>query len=198
MGFFKRRNEPELPPEAMIVGLGNPGAQYSGTRHNIGFESVELLAKSHGIGLKVHKHQAQYGVGRIEGASVVVCKPLTYMNLSGRAVAALARSYRIKPDRILVVSDDMDMLLGKVRMRAKGSSGGHNGHKSIIQSLQTEEYPRIKIGVGRSDDSVDHVLGKFKPDERPVAQAAIQRAMKACEIWLAEGIDQAMNSCNGS
>ncbi|MBS1723172.1 MAG: aminoacyl-tRNA hydrolase [Armatimonadetes bacterium] len=178
----------------MIVGLGNPGPQYRGTRHNVGFDVVEALAERHGIRLKEHKHQAQYGVGTIDGHGVVLCKPLTYMNLSGRAVATLAKSYGLKPDRIMVVSDDLDMALGRVRAKSKGSSGGHNGHKSIIQALQSEDYPRVKIGVGRSgESSSDHVLGKFKPDERATVSEALERAVKTCEMWLSDGIDQAMN-----
>lgn len=196
MGFIKKRTEPELPPEAMVVGLGNPGPQYAGTRHNIGFDVIEALAKKHKLALRHHKHQAQFGVGSIEGTSVLLVKPLTYMNLSGKSVATLAKLYGLKPPTILVVADDLDMEVARVRMRAKGSSGGHNGHKSIIQSLGSEEYPRLKIGIGKGQETIGHVLNKFKPDERAKIQDSIALCMKGIEIWLSQGVDAAMNEVN--
>lgn len=196
MRFTKHQKEPVLPPEALIVGLGNPGPQYSGTRHNIGFDVVEALAKKHGVALKTHKHQAQYGVGQVEGRPVAIVKPLTYMNLSGRSVAALAKSFGVGPERTLVVADDLDMEVGRVRMRAKGSSGGHNGHKSIIASLGSEDYPRLKIGIGKGQETIDHVLNKFKPDERDVIRKSVDLCLKGIETWLTDGIEKAMNEVN--
>jgi len=198
MGFIKRRTEPEQPPVAIIAGLGNPGAQYSGTRHNVGFEVVEALAKKHGIVLKTHRHQAQFGVGTISGKSVLLVKPLTYMNLSGRSVGAIARHYRIKVEAILVAADDLDMDTARVRLKPKGSSGGHNGHKSIIQALGSDEYPRLKIGIGKGQEGREHVLSRFKPDERAQINEAVGKCVEGCEIWLSDGIELAMNRVNGS
>jgi len=197
MGFIKRRSGPETPPEAMIVGLGNPGPQYSGTRHNVGFEVVETLGKKHKVALRTHRFQAQFGVGMIEGRSVMLVKPLTFMNLSGRSVATLARHFSLSPEAVLVVADDLDMAVGRVRLKPKGSSGGHNGHKSIIQSLGSDEYPRLKIGIGKAGETVDHVLSRFKPDERAEIDRAVARCVDACETWLRDGLDMAMNRTNG-
>ncbi len=182
----------------MIVGLGNPGAQYAGTRHNVGFEIVESLAKAKGIALKTHRYQSQYGIGLVSGCSVVLVKPLTYMNLSGRAVASLARTFAIQPNHILVVADDMDLPLGRLRLKAKGSSGGHNGHKSIIQQLGTDEYPRLKVGIGKEGDAIDHVLSRFSPQERSTLSTVLSRSVEGCELWLSEGAEKAMNFLNSS
>jgi len=196
MGFLKRRTEPELPPVAMIAGLGNPGAQYAGTRHNVGFEVIEALAKKHGIPLKTHRHQAQYGVGTIEGKSVVLVKPLTFMNLSGRAVGALLRHYRLNPTAILVVADDLDMETARVRLKPKGSPGGHNGHKSIQHALGSDEYPRLKIGIGKGQDGIEHVLSRFKPSERAIVNDAVLKCVEGCEVWVSAGVEIAMNRVN--
>lgn len=196
MKFLKKSKEPQTPPDALVVGLGNPGPQYAGTRHNVGFDVVDTLAKSNGVVLKTHKFQAQYGVGTVAGRSVVLAKPMTFMNLSGRAVAALARHFGIKPDAVLVVSDDLDMDVARVRLKPKGGAGGHNGHKSIIQALGTSDYPRLKIGIGRAGESVDHVLSRFPPDERDAVNEAIKASATACEIWLSDGIERAMNQAN--
>ena len=181
----------------MIIGLGNPGPQYSGTRHNVGFEVVETLSKAHKVPLRTHRFQAQFGVGLVEGKSIVLAKPLTFMNLSGRSVATLAKHFRIAPEAILVVADDLDMETGRVRLKPKGSSGGHNGHKSIIQSLGSDEYPRLKIGISKAGETVDHVLSRFKPDERAQIDRAVSKCVEACEIWLRDGLDMAMNRTNG-
>ncbi|MCW5939652.1 MAG: aminoacyl-tRNA hydrolase [Fimbriimonadaceae bacterium] len=197
MKWLKKNRDPVLPPEALIVGLGNPGPQYAGTRHNVGFAVIERLAKVHGVKLDKNQHRSNFGVGLVHGRPVVLCKPLTFMNLSGQAVAALSKSYGIKPDRILVVADDLDLPTGRVRVRAKGSSGGHNGHKSIIASLGTQDYPRIKIGIGKTDDpTVEHVLSRFNSDESIEIDRAIERSATACEIWLEFGVDQTMNEVN--
>lgn len=179
------------------MGLGNPGPQYAGTRHNVGFDVVETLGKKHKIALRTHRFQAQFGAGQIDGRSVVLVKPLTFMNLSGRAVGTLAKHFRLGPESILVVADDLDMDVGRVRMKPKGSSGGHNGHKSIIQALGSDEYPRLKIGIGKTGDTVDHVLNKFKPDERADIDRAVAKSVEACEAWLSDGLDTAMNRTNG-
>jgi len=162
--MFKKKAQPIAPPEWIVVGLGNPGPEYRGTRHNVGFDVVDLLAERHKIKLDKSKHRSRYGIGVVGDTTVLLVKPLTYMNLSGQAVAPLAREHGIKPERILVVADDLDMKVGRVRLKPKGSAGGHNGHKSLIASLGTQEYPRLKIGIGSVDrtETIDHVLGAFK------------------------------------
>jgi PTH1 family peptidyl-tRNA hydrolase len=185
------------PVEWLIVGLGNPGGEFRGTRHNVGFEVVDRLAAKHRLKLNRGRRQALVGQGRIGGVEVVLAKPLTYMNLSGQAVSALARLYALKPDRILVVSDDMDLELGRVRLKPKGSAGGHNGHKSIIQSLGTDEYPRLKIGIGAAPaGGIDHVLGGFTPDERLLIDRAVDSAVNGCEEVVASGVERAMSAVN--
>ena len=147
MNFF--RHQPQVEPAWLIVGLGNPGPEYRGTRHNLGFELIDRLAELHKIKLDKSKHRARFGLGAIDGHPVALVKPMTYVNLSGQAVAPLMRDFRLKPERVLVVADETDLHLGRIRLKPKGSAGGHNGHKSLIASLQTTEYPRLRIGIGR-------------------------------------------------
>lgn len=196
--MFRKRVEPGMPPEWMIVGLGNPGGEYKGTRHNVGFDVIEKLAERHRIKLDQSKHQARYGVGRIGDVTVLLVKPLTFMNLSGRAVAPLAREKEITPDRVLVVADDLDLAVGRVRLKPKGSAGGHNGHKSLIASLGTQEYPRLKIGIGSVDrnQTVDHVLGAFRGEERDKVHEAIARACDGVEAIMREGLETALSRIN--
>ncbi len=196
--FRKRPAEPALPPEWMIVGLGNPGPEYRGTRHNVGFEVIDRLAERHRIKLDRSKHQARYGVGKIGETTAILVKPLTYMNLSGRAVVPLAKEHGLAPDRILVVADDLDLAVGRVRLKPKGSAGGHNGHKSLIQSLGTQEYPRLKIGIGSVDKSqtVDHVLGAFKGDERDLSAQALDRSVEGVEQVLSLGLEIGISRVN--
>jgi PTH1 family peptidyl-tRNA hydrolase len=174
------------------VGLGNPGAEYEGTRHNVGFELIDRLAESARIRLYKSKHQARFGLGTLAETSVVLAKPLTYMNLSGRSVAPLMRDFGLTPARVLVLVDDLDLPLGKVRLRAKGSAGGHNGHKSLIAVLGTEEYPRIKIGIGRGEeDTVDFVLGRFSPEDRVDIDRAMREAAEMVHRVLTVGVERA-------
>ncbi len=196
--MFRPKPKPVLHPEWMIVGLGNPGPEYKGTRHNVGFEAIDQLAERHKIKLDKGKQQSRLGVGMVNGRAVVLVKPLTFMNLSGRSIAPLAREYGIKPERILVIADDLDLTVGRVRARAKGSAGGHNGHKSLIAALGTEEYPRFKIGIGSVDkgDTIDHVLGKFNSEERLDVNEAIDQVVDGVEITIADGIELAMNRVN--
>ena len=183
-----------IPPEWMIVGLGNPGAEYRGTRHNVGFEVVDRLAEANRIKLGKAKHRAITGEGQISGSHILLVKPLTYMNLSGQSVAPLARDNQLKPDRIFVVADDLDLPVGKIRIKLGGSAGGHNGHKSLIHALQSEEYPRLKIGIGKAkrDGTIDHVLGSFGQHERELIQEAVQASVKACEALAQGGIQSAL------
>lgn len=188
--MFRRKPKEAIQPEWMIVGLGNPGPEYAGTRHNVGFDVVAVLGERHKIKLDKGRQRAMVGVGRIRGVPVALVKPLTFMNLSGQSVAPLAKGWGIAPNKILVVADDMDLPLGQVRFRAKGGSGGHNGHKSLAQHLGTSEYPRLRLGVGRpGDDTIEHVLSKFKPEERVDAQESIAKAADACEEMLVEGLE---------
>jgi PTH1 family peptidyl-tRNA hydrolase len=198
--MFRKKPVVTGPPTWLIVGLGNPGAEYRGTRHNVGFEAIELLSDRHRIKLDRSKNQARYGVGQIGDATVALIRPLTYMNLSGRAVAPFAKEFAIPPERILVITDDLDLVLGRVRLKPKGSAGGHNGHKSIIASLGTMEYPRLKIGIGSVDRSntVEHVLGNFNPGERKLINEAIALAADGVEIAVQDGLDRALNRVNES
>lgn len=198
--FRKKPPAPTLPPEWLIVGLGNPGPEYKGTRHNIGFEFLDRLAERHRIKLDRSKHQARYGTGTLFETSVALAKPLTFMNLSGRAVVPLMRDFGLNPQHVLVIADDTDLPPGRVRLRAEGSAGGHNGHKSLIASLGTQEYPRLKIGIGRTakDATIGHVLGPFHPDERADIDAALKRCEQALEALFHRGIEAAMAVANGS
>ncbi|MDX2066350.1 MAG: aminoacyl-tRNA hydrolase [Fimbriimonadaceae bacterium] len=182
----------------MIVGLGNPGPEYRGTRHNVGFDVVDLLAERHRIKLNENKHRARYGVGTLEGEAVALVKPMTYMNRSGEAVSAIAKAYGVVPAQILVITDDLDLPVGKLRMKPKGSAGGHNGHRSIIASLGTTEYPRIKIGIGSVDKqaTVDHVLSPFHPDERDVIRRLLERSADGVAVLLREGLERAISAVN--
>jgi len=196
--MFRKRVEPTLPPEWMVVGLGNPGGEYRGTRHNVGFDVIDALADRHRIKLDRSKHQARYGIGVIGETTVVLVKPLTYMNLSGRAVAPLAREHQIKPEKILVVADDLDLTTGRVRLKPKGSAGGHNGHKSLIALLGTQDYPRLKIGIGSVDrtQTVGHVLGSFGQHERDAIAEALKRASDGVERVVQFGLEAGMNAVN--
>ena len=200
MLFRRKTPEPKLPPEWLIVGLGNPGAEYANTRHNVGFEVVDRLARRHRIKLSRGRSRALVGEGEIDGVRVALVKPLTYMNLSGQAVAPLAAHYGSSPERIFVVADDLDLPLGRLRIKPKGSAGGHNGHKSLIHSLRTQDYPRLKIGIGSAVNRrvVDHVLSGFERDEIETVQGALDRAVEGVETLIRLGLDKAMNLINES
>jgi len=191
---------PVGPPTWLIVGLGNPGPEYRGTRHNVGFEVIDHLADDHRIKLDQSKHKARFGIGVVEDTTVVLVKPLTFMNLSGQAVAPLAKQFDIKPEKILVIADDLDLPVGKNRLRPKGSAGGHNGHKSLIQHLGTEEYPRLKIGIGNvgKTQTIDHVLGTFPPDERDIINSAIDHAVMSIKVVLDRGLEAGISWANES
>ena len=183
----------------LIVGLGNPGSRCRGTRHNVGFEVVDRLAERLGLGFESCPVDAVMARERGPGARVMLAKPLTYMNRSGGAVQALGHYYRIEPAAMLVVADDVNLPLGKLRARPGGSDGGHNGLASIIESLGTNRFARLRIGVGRGDERRDlagYVLARFEAAEREVVDEALGRAADAVETFVADGIDAMMNGFN--
>jgi PTH1 family peptidyl-tRNA hydrolase len=185
----------------LIVGLGNPGREYRETRHNVGFMVVDEIAKRHGLTLAMAPSQVPdaFIAKRFGADPLLVAKPLTFMNRSGDAVAALTRYYGIEAGDLLVVVDEVALPFGRLRARARGSAGGHNGLKSCIERLGTMEFPRLRLGVGRGDarrDLADHVLSKFEADEQPALGEFIARAADAAEMFAAEGIAKVMNTYN--
>lgn len=181
----------------LIVGLGNPGAEYNGTRHNVGFVCIDMLASKHHIQVKSRRGKAVIGEGTIAGERVVLVKPHTFMNLSGQAVADLKRRYNVEASDIIVICDDVNLPLGRLRIRATGSAGGHNGLKSIIYSLGAQDYPRVRVGIGSpSGDMVNHVLSKFHRSEQQEVHETLLRAADSIETILESGIEHAMNIYN--
>ena len=183
--------------DMLIVGLGNPEPKYDGTRHNIGFAAMDSLCENQGITLNKTKYNALTGEATVCGKRVLLAKPLTYMNCSGEAVGKIAKFYKIEPENILVIFDDISLDVGKIRLRRKGSAGGHNGIKNIISHLNSENFPRIKIGVGQKPhpdyDLIDWVLGKFPKSDEAKLKEAIDASVNAIKEILAQGIDSAMN-----
>ncbi|NBO93088.1 MAG: aminoacyl-tRNA hydrolase [Planctomycetia bacterium] len=182
----------------IVVGLGNPGKQYHGTRHNVGFAVVDGLASSPTAGRFQTRFSAQIAEWMEGNEKILLVKPETFMNLSGRAVRQVMDFYQLQPSEMLVVCDDVNLPLGRLRTRAKGSHGGHNGLRDIQNHLGTQEYPRLKIGVGGAEkgEMVDHVLGRFKPAERPVMEEALLAAMQAVVVWANQGVEVCMNRFN--
>lgn len=183
----------------LIVGLGNPGGRYVGTRHNVGFEVVDLLAARAGVRLRRGRLRGVQAEARVAGVRVILLEPRTYMNLSGAAVRAAADYYRVAPSHLLVVCDDVHLPLGQLRLRRGGSAGGHNGLISIIETLGRQDFPRVRVGVGEPPpymEQVDYVLARFGPGQLAAVGAAIARAGDAVETWLAAGIEEAMNRFN--
>jgi PTH1 family peptidyl-tRNA hydrolase len=186
---------------ALIVGLGNPGREYTAHRHNVGFQVVDALAHSHKLAFAGRKGLARVARGEIGGQPVILAKPQTFMNLSGKSVGRLSRTLDVPPERILVVYDDLDLPLGRLRLRAEGSSGGHKGIRSIIDVLGTQAFPRLRVGIDRPPgrmDPVDYVLQPFDRDQKPFLADAVARAAAAVECWLNEGIVAAMDRFNRS
>lgn len=186
--------------EYMIVGLGNPGAKYEMTRHNAGFLAIDMLAMKQNKGIKRLKYHALIGDAVIEGKKCLLMKPQTFMNNSGEAVAEAARFYKIPPQNIIVLSDDISLDVGKIRIRRKGSAGGHNGLKSIIAHLGSDEFPRVKIGVGKKPDAytdlADWVLGRFPKELEPQLKEALENANGAISLIVQDKFDRAMNLYN--
>ncbi len=185
----------------LIVGLGNPGKEYNGTRHNCGFQALDVLAESLGCKIDKGKFQGLYGQTIYKGKKLFLLKPQTYMNLSGRSVLQMSAYYGIPPERIVVMFDDISLEPGRLRIRADGSAGGHNGIKSLIQELGSQNFPRVKIGVGAKphpdQDLADWVLGHFTPTEQKAVNAALKSAGEAALCIVEHGVPQAANRFNG-
>ena len=184
----------------IIAGLGNPGGKYDKTRHNVGFDVIDAIADKYGIALKKKMFRAHLGSGNIDGHKVILVKPQTFMNSSGEALAPICGYYKVEPnERLIVIYDDISLEPGNLRIRAKGSAGGHNGMKSIISCLDTEGFARIKVGVGAKPegwDLADHVLSRFSTDDRKLVEEAIANATEAAELMLDGRLEEAMNRYN--
>lgn len=184
----------------IIAGLGNPDRQYEGTRHNAGFDVIDRIAEKYNIAVDTKKHRAYIGKGIIDGQKVILAKPQTYMNLSGESIRSLVDYYKIdEENELLVVYDDISLDVGQLRIRAKGSAGGHNGIKNIIAHLGTQVFPRIKVGVGEKPkgyDLADYVLGHFSKSEREMMDEGYDNAVRAAELILSGQLNEAMNEFN--
>ncbi len=183
----------------MIVGLGNPGSKYAKTRHNIGFMVIDRLEKKYDIALTKNKFDNLFGMGKIETARVILAKPMAFMNRSGMPIVALAKYHKLKLDHVLTIHDDIDIILGNFKIKAKGGHGGHNGLKSIINTAGCGDFPRIRVGIGRPDAQIDvisHVLGKFTTDETKQLKPVLTGAVEAVKTMVTQGITTSMNKFN--
>lgn len=201
MGLFDRfRNQESKRQEFFcIVGLGNPGRQYEETKHNVGFHVIDKLAKKYDIEVNKFKNKAFVGDGTIKGKRVLLVKPQTYMNLSGESVREIVNFYKIPQERFVVIFDDTSLPCGSVRIREKGSHGGHNGIRNIIDQMGTDEFNRIKVGIGEKPsgwDLADYVLAKFNPDDLPMMEQGMDKAVQGVELMLSRGIKEAANRVN--
>lgn len=197
--LFVSKKESSGTRMKLIVGLGNPGREYELTRHNIGFMAIDELAKRWNISLNEQKFKGLFGAGFVNGEKVILLKPLTYMNLSGESIRPLMDYYKIDVEDFVVLYDDLDIPVGKLRLRMKGSAGGHNGVKSTISHLGTQEFQRIRMGIDRPKNGmkvVDYVLGRFTSEEIPDVNHSIEKAADACEEWLNKPFFQIMNTFN--
>lgn len=183
----------------LIVGLGNPEEKYSNTRHNMGFDVINKLSKEHDIKVSKSKFDAFYGMGEINGKKVILVKPQTYMNLSGESIIKFKKFYKISNKNIIVIYDDIDLKLGDIRLKAKGSAGSHNGMKSVVENLNTEDFIRIRVGIGspeNKDDMINYVIGQIPKREREILDKSILKAKDSVIEILQNGIDIAMNKFN--
>lgn len=197
--LFVSKKESSGTRMKLIVGLGNPGREYELTRHNIGFMAIDELAKRWNISLNEQKFKGVFGAGFVNGEKIILLKPLTYMNLSGESIRPLMDYYKIDVEDFVVLYDDLDIPVGKLRLRMKGSAGGHNGVKSTISHLGTQEFQRIRMGIDRPKNGmkvVDYVLGRFTSEEIPDVNHSIEKAADACEEWLNKPFLQIMNTFN--
>ena len=182
----------------LIVGLGNPGREYNNTRHNIGFDAIDVIADKYNIEVSRIKFKGVYGEGFINGEKIILLKPTTYMNLSGESVREVMDFYKLSEEDILVIYDDVSLDVGRIRIREKGSAGGHNGIKSIIANIGTDVFPRIKVGVGKPQgDLVKHVLGTFSKEDREDLNKVLEAVAMASETIIKEDAKEAMNKYNG-
>ena len=185
----------------VITGLGNPTLKYSKTRHNVGFDTIDVLAKKYGIKVKKKQFKALTGEGFIDGEKVILVKPMTYMNNSGESVSEIVKYYKIDPDmELIIISDDLNLDVGVLRIRAKGSAGGHNGLKSIIKCVGTESFDRVRIGVGKvpaGTDVITHVLTRFSRADRVIVKESFEVAADAIVSIISDGIDKTMSKFNG-
>ena len=185
----------------VITGLGNPTLKYSKTRHNVGFDTIDVLAKKYGIKVKKKQFKALTGEGFIDGEKVILVKPMTYMNNSGESVSEIVKYYKIAPDKeLIIISDDLNLDVGVLRIRAKGSAGGHNGLKSIIKCVGTESFDRVRIGVGKvpaGTDVITHVLTRFSRADRAIVKESFEVAADAIVSIISDGIDKTMSKFNG-
>ena len=187
----------DRPHPTIIMGLGNPGPEYARTRHNLGFRCIDLLAEGAGIRLGDRRKQVTLGQGTLAGAAVVLAKPRTFMNASGLAARYLKDRFGTRPDRILVIVDDLDLPVGRMRLRASGGSGGHRGLESMNAELDTQEYPRLRIGIGRPQGgAVGHVLSPFTEEQELALAETLARAVEAIEAWVEHGVVHAMDRYN--
>lgn len=201
MGLFDRFKNQESKGQEFfcIVGLGNPGRQYEETKHNVGFHVIDKLAEKYDIDVNKFKNKAFVGDGTIKGKRVLLVKPQTYMNLSGESVREIVNFYKIPQERFVVIFDDTSLPCGSVRIREKGSHGGHNGIRNIIDQMGTDEFYRIKVGIGEKPsgwDLADYVLAKFNPDDLPLMEQGMDKAVQGVELMLSRGIKEAANRVN--
>lgn len=197
MPFFARRHDEPTEGMRLVVGLGNPGSRYAGTRHNAGAMAVQLMAQRDGLRMQGSKHAAATARTSVETLPVLLAVPDTFMNESGVAVARLIRYFKVSPEGLLIVCDDLDLPFGSLRVRPDGGSGGHNGLKSIIAAIGTQQFPRVRIGVGRPvHGAIHHVLGRFTPDEERVLPRLLTLAGDAVKVTIASGPHDAMNRFN--
>ena len=197
---FRRKAAPRRePPALVIVGLGNPGPEYAGTRHNAGFWCIDALADKHAVTMERKHRSAVIGEGNIETYPVVLVKPRTYVNRSGATISYLKARYALPTDKLLIVCDDINLPPGKLRLRRKGSAGGHNGIKSVIEAAGSQDFPRLRIGVGRPAEGtgqIEHVIGPMEPTDREVVDEAVERAADAVSCLLSDGIEETMSRYN--
>ena len=183
----------------LIIGLGNPENEYANTRHNMGFDTINKLANKNNIEVNNNKFKGLYGTGIIQGKKVILLKPQTYMNLSGESVKEIVKFYHIKPEEIIIIYDDIDTEKGNIRIRKKGGPGSHNGMKSVVENLNTTDFGRIRVGIGKPEnkrDMINYVIGKVPEEEQKILQEGVNKATEAIEEILKNGIDIAMNKFN--
>lgn len=192
---FRKKSAASLKSEYYIIGLGNPGGKYTNTRHNAGFDVVSILSKRHNIPVRIHEYKARLGKGIIRGKQIVLAMPQTYMNNSGESIKEMAAALGISKDKLIVVYDDIDLKTGVVRIKAKGSAGTHNGMKSIIFHLQTDEFVRVRVGIDKPNgDIIEHVLGEYA--DKQAAYDTLNSAADAIETIIEKGVSEAQSCFN--